>query len=133
MSSGIGFAFLFGLPVLIGQWVGVIALAKAGRNGAWWCMLTGTVLTTLGSIASILSLWFMIGGRGGSGSGGMDTVMVIMMVVSGAAGLGSLLFAIGFAMHGMRAKSMVQRIEELESVLAAQGEQLSRQHPGSGV
>ncbi|MFC7337273.1 hypothetical protein ACFQY0_08810 [Haloferula chungangensis] len=123
-----GFGFLFALPVLIAQWVGVVALAKGGRNPAWWCMAAGTALTTIGSVLSLLIMVMMITNL--SEVGGMTSIISIYQIVAGFSGLGSLVFVIGFAMHGIRSKKILDRVEELESLIAAQGEQLNRQNPG---
>lgn len=127
---GFGMLFLFGLPVLVAQWVGVIALGKVSRNVAWWCMLAGAIAATLGSFGSVFATYlvsyFM-------GSGGTNYYMTGVWVVSGISGLGSLLFMIGFAIHGLKSKSLVDRILELETVLTAQGEQLARQQSGSAT
>ena len=129
MSSmfGAGFGFLLALPVLIVQWVGVIALGKCGRTGAWWTMLVGTVLSTLGAILSAVFVFVLIRRLAGSGS---DQIVIYMAVIGGVSGLGSLLFTVGFAMHGLSSRRMKERVEELESVLAAQSEQLDRQNLG---
>lgn len=130
MSSmfGVGFGFLFALPVLIAQWIGVIALAKSGRSGAWWCMAVGTSLTTVGSVLSLVFLALMMRGISGSG-GGIQQLAIYGGVVGGVSGLGSLVFVIGFAMHGVRSKKIEGRVEELESLITAQGEQLNRHNP----
>jgi len=126
MSStfGAGFGFLFALPVLIAQWIGVIGLAKGGRTPAWWCMMVGTVLSTLGSILSLIIMGLLVGNA--LRSGGMESMLYFFMAIGGVSGLGSLLFAVGFAIHGLTARKLRARVEELESVLTAQGEQLSR-------
>ncbi len=130
MSSifGAGFGFLLMLPVLIAQWIGVIALGRSGRHPAWWCMMLGTALTTIGAVLSILAMVIMF--TGSSQFGGMNSLGVSFLIVSGISGLGSLVFAVGFAMHGLRSKRVEHRVEELESLIAAQGEQLNRQSPG---
>jgi hypothetical protein len=126
MSSifGGGIGFLLVLPVLIAQWIGVIALGKSGRHPAWWCMMVGTVLTTISAVLSVLAMVIVVTGTGGYGFG------VSFLIVSGLWGLGSLVFAVGFAMHGLRSNRVMHRVEELESLIAAQGEQLNRQNPG---
>ena len=127
---GAGMGTLFALLISIAQWVGVIGLSKSGRNGAWWCMAIGTGLTTIGSLLSALAtvLLFRDLGR----LGGVEGYGAVMSIVAGGSGLGTLLFVIGFAMHGLRTKSVLQRVGELEGVIAAQGEQLDRQHSVKG-
>ena len=124
MSSifGASIGILMALPVLIAQWLGVIGLAKSGRNGAWWCMAVGTVIGTVGVVLRVVFQFWIL-----RGSGGIDNITAFATVMSGFVGLGGLLFFVGFGIHGMMSKKMHQRVEEMESVLAAQGEQLGRQ------
>ena len=123
-----GFGSLLALPVLVAYWVGVISLGKSGRNVAWWCMMIGMALSTLGMLGSLVSMGIMFSGfRTGGGVGSTDSRMVLMMVISGIGGIGSLLFAIGFAMYGLKSRRASERTEELERVLEAQQEQISRQ------
>lgn len=122
-TSFMGFGMLFlSLPILIGQWVGIMGLGRANRNGAWWCMFSGIGATTLGLIGSgILTGLLMSGLQTFSGTG-----MEYYLIPSGLSGLGSLLFAAGFAIHGQQASKVHQRNSELETIVAAQGEEISR-------
>jgi len=121
--SFMGFGmFLFTLPVLIAQWVGILGLGKANRNGAWWCMMSGIGCSTLGTVGSILFMLLMMGGIMGGMAGGMVSVIAS----GGLTGLGSLLFAIGFAIHGLQASRAQNRIGELEAIATAQSEELHR-------
>lgn len=122
-GAGIGFFLVF--PILIAQWFGVVGLAKNGRNGAWWCMAVGTGLTTIGSILTPIVYFALM-----RNSGGFEKIGIYLAIAGGVSGLGSLIFVVGFAIHGMKSRRMYARVEELESVLAAQGEQLSRQDSG---
>lgn len=114
--------FLFALPILVGQWVGILGLGKANRNGAWWCMMSGIGCSTLGAIGSTIFMVLMMTGI----SSGISVGTVSMIASSGLSGLGSLLFAIGFAIHGLHASRAQQRIGELEAIATAQGEELNR-------
>ncbi len=122
-----GFGSLLALPVLVAYWVGVISLGKSGRNGAWWCMMIGTVLTTLGLFASVASMVMMYLTGFGSISGLGDYYVIVIVAASSLSGLGSLLFGIGFAIHGLKHRRVYERAEELENVIAAQSEQRARE------
>lgn len=113
---------IFTLPVLISQWVGILGLGKARRNGAWWCMMSGVCGTTLGTL-SYGVLILMLAKFSLSSS---PTLMYYYFIPTGLSGLGSLLFAIGFAIHGQQASKTDQRITELETIAKAQGEELNR-------
>lgn len=52
--------------------------------------------------------------------------MLPIAAISGFSGLGSLLFYIGFAIHGMQASNGQKRISELEAIANAQDEELQR-------
>lgn len=127
---------LIWIPVFVALWVGVIGLAKAGRGGAWWAMLSGLVLFTLGLVVVVVGsvllsrvITGMSGGPPSTSSFEWMQVVVIASVVS--IGFGFLLFSIGFAMHGFRARRLRERIDELEMVVEAQNEQLSRSAGGA--
>jgi len=119
--------FFLALPILIAQWLGVIGLAKSGRNGAWWCMAVGTGLTTIGSILTPIVYFSLM-----RNSGGFEKMAIYLSIAGGFSGLGSLVFVVGFAIFGMKSRRVHERVEELESVLAAQSEQLSRQDSARG-
>ena len=128
-GSMFGIGFLLSLPVLIAQWVGVIAIGKSGRNGAWWCMMLGTALSSLGILASVLALIMAASNFGSPGAvaSSLEVITMAILGISVLAGFGSLLFGIGFAMHGLQHRRAKERAEELESVIAAQSEHLERQ------
>ncbi|GAA5481565.1 hypothetical protein [Haloferula sargassicola] len=125
------FGSLASLPVLIAYWVGVVAWAKAGRTPGWWCMLIGVMLSTLGMVLAVVSMFlvFPIMAPGPSAPSSFSHLAVWMTVTGGFSGLGSLLFAIGFAIHAFRARRVGDRVTDLETIIAAQNEQLSRQVP----
>ena len=124
-SNFMGFAgLLFTLPILIGQWVGILGLGKGDRNMAWWFMMIGICCTTLGGIGTWLYMGLMLTNGSFLRSSGF---MGVFMAASALTGLGSLLFTVGFAIHGQQASKTQQRIAELEAIAAAQGEELNRQ------
>jgi hypothetical protein len=123
LNSFMGFGMIFlTIPVLVGQWVGILGLGKVQRDSAWWWMMCGIGSTTLGSLGSAVYMGLMISGTIGFMGGGTYA----MVAAGGLSGLGSLLFTIGFALHGMHAARRFQRISELEAIAAAQGEELNR-------
>jgi hypothetical protein len=119
--------FLIALPILIAQWVGIIGLGKVSRNNAWWCMMSGIACSTLGVIGSTLFMILSIAGMSLESLGGFSAATFSLIAMSSLSGLGSLLFAIGFALHGLQASRAQARIGELEAIAAAQGEELNRQ------
>ncbi|OYV06720.1 MAG: hypothetical protein CFE26_04755 [Verrucomicrobiales bacterium VVV1] len=50
--------------------------------------------------------------------------MLVLVSMLGLFTLGSLLFASGFAMHGLRRKAAREREQQLETIAAAMGEEL---------
>ncbi len=125
-SSFLGFgALLFTLPILVGQWIGILGLGKSDRGPAWRLMLAGACLSTLGTIGSVLFVAVMMFGLS-STPGTLSSGVFSILISGGFSGLGSLLFAIGFAIHGQQASKTRQRVTELEAIAAAQGEELNR-------
>ena len=116
---------LFALPILIAQWFGVLGLGKVRRNAAWRFMVTGICCSALGGLTSAITtgLWFF---AVTSASDPLSRGFFLIYAANGISGLGSLLFAIGFALHGLQAARTNQRISELEAIAAAQGEELNR-------
>jgi hypothetical protein len=116
MSSSF-FGLLQVLPAFVtltAQWVGVIAM-RDERTGAWWTMMVGTAMTTLGALFSIVSMAVMFAG---------SSSIVMLTSVVGFHTLGALVFASGFAMHGLRRKASREREQQLEAVTAAMSEEL---------
>lgn len=111
------FGLLQILPALVtlgAQWVGVIAMRDA-RHGAWWVMMIGTAMSTLGGMLSIASMLMMF--RSSS------SIVMISSVV-GFHTLGGLVFASGFAIHGLRRKAAREREQQLEAITSAMSEEL---------
>lgn len=136
MKSGL-LGIVIWLPVLVGLWVGVVGLGKAGRGVAWWMMLGGMSSVSLGLIVTVIGSFLLfqnvsarMAGPGGGSSPGVDSTTYIMMGGVGALGIGVLLFAIGFALHGFQARRSRERISDLEMLIEAQNEQLARAEGG---
>ncbi|MBX3741824.1 MAG: hypothetical protein KF712_12580 [Akkermansiaceae bacterium] len=107
------------IPLLTLQWIGVMALRKTERTGAWWCMLAGTVSYTL-SMAFHLTIYIW------QGLWGHEMLMMVYHTTSYVRSGSALLFMIGFAIHAVRLSRMRGRIEELEMMNLAQATELER-------
>jgi hypothetical protein len=114
---------LVSLPALVAHWIGILGLRHGGRNGPWWSMATGVVLTTLGMMTSLGSNFFIHGSPGAWTS-------LVLYFQSAATAFGSLLFAIGFAVHGLRAARAASRLRELEQLAAAMSEEIHQLRQG---
>jgi MFS family permease len=112
--------YLITLPVLVAEWIGILGLRHVGKNGAWWSMAAGVALSTLGVVMSIAGA-FLLSYGGGGGSG-----FPVIIAMSAIPALGSLLFAIGFAMHGLKATRAASRLQELEQLTAAMSEEINQ-------
>src|SRR5690606_18435707 len=97
-----GFGFFIIIPLLIAQWVGIIGIGKWQRNKPWWTMTVGTGLATLSTILMVGFIIYSSGWLSGlTGSHRFGGSVMMFMFASGALStLGSLLFAVGFAVHG---------------------------------
>jgi len=111
------------IVALVGQWIGVMAM-RDERNGAWWTMMIGTAMSTLGALGTVASMVLMFAGMGSSGASGMSSTMIVFAAVAGMHTLGGLVFASGFAMHGLRRKAARERELQLEAMTAAMSEEL---------
>ena len=125
---GYGFSYLMlgfivTLPLLIAQWVGILGLRHAGRAGDWWTMAVGIGCSTFGVIASVGGLFFMDSFSSGSGPS-FSSIMLI--AGSGLPALGSILFGIGFALHGLRAARIANRVQDLEQLTSAMSEEITQ-------
>jgi hypothetical protein len=107
------------LPVLVAQWVGILGLRHVGRSGAWWSMAAGVALSTLGFVTYFAGAFFFSRGSGGG-------TEYLVLIASAIPALGSLLFAIGFAMHGLKASRSASRMQELEQLTAAMSEEINQ-------
>lgn len=124
---GYGFSYLMlgfivTLPLLIAQWVGILGLRHAGRTGDWWTMAVGVGCSTFGVIASV-GLFFMNSFSSGSGA---SFSSIVLIAGSGLPALGSILFGIGFALHGLRAARIANRVQELEQLTSAMSDEINQ-------
>lgn len=127
MGYGVSYfmvGFIVTLPMLIAQWVGILGLRHAGRTGDWWTMAVGIGCSTVGVIASVGGMFFMNSFSSGSGRPGFSSIMLI--AGSGLPALGSILFGIGFALHGLRAARIANRVQELEQLASAMSEEINQ-------
>ncbi len=117
-------AVLPAIVTLVAQWIGMISMRNE-RNGAWWTMMIGTAMSTLGYLATIVSVALAFTGVSTSrGYGFYSSANVVIIAVAGLITLGGLVFASGFAMHGLRRKAAREREQQLEAVTAAMSEEL---------
>jgi hypothetical protein len=90
-------------------------------------MTTGTAIQTLGTvgIAAVMILMFTaIGSGGGTSPDSFVNYGMVMMFTGLAAGGGGLLFAVGFAIHGLTRRAAGEREQQLEAMTAAMAEEL---------
>lgn len=93
------------LAVSVGIWAGLVCLGRGRRDLPWWLMVGGALLFTSSCLARFV----------------MFSALVSML-----SPFGILLFATGFALHGMTISRLRERVAELEQVTAAMNEELSR-------
>ncbi len=118
------FSLVIIIPVLIAQWIGIIGIGKWQRGGPWWVMAAGTGLSTL-SLLLMVGLMVMAMGVT-SGTSRFAEPLMFVLGMGGLSTLGSLIFSIGFAVHGLRNARIRDRVTELEALSAAQAQELSR-------
>jgi len=112
------------IVALAAQWIGVMAM-RDERNGAWWTMMVGTAMSTLGALGAGAAMVLMFSNMSSSsGISGMQSSMIMFAAVAGLQTLGGLVFASGFAMHGLRRKAAREREQQLETITTAMGEEL---------
>lgn len=115
---------LVGLVPLVAQWIGLMAM-RYQRTGAWWTMITGTAIQTLGTLGAVATMILMFTPLGASARGSSFMRYSYVMMFTGlAAGGGSLLFAAGFAIHGLTRRAARERELQLEAMTAAMAEEL---------
>lgn len=120
--------YIVTLPMLIAQWVGIVGLRHAGRTGAWWSMAGGVACGTLGIVVSAAGMFLL--STDGTGVGGPRVSTLMMIAGSGLPALGSILFGIGFALHGLKAARVADRMQELEQLAAAMSEEINQLRRG---
>ena len=113
---------LFSLPVLVAQWIGVLAFRRGPRGVSWMLMLWGVIIGSLTPLYPFISMFFQ--SRMISGAYGMNYWMIYLpsMVALFSSGL----FFIGFALHGLKAARTAERQGELEQLAAAMAEEIDR-------
>ena len=127
-----GAVLLFFLAIMAGLWVGPLGHRKAGRDGAWWTMLAGLVLISIGILVPAIAGWIFMESmtntmaRGGSPGPGTPFLGILTMLSYTLLPLGLVLFSIGFALNGLKAGRIFARMQELEQVSDAMGEEISR-------
>jgi hypothetical protein len=118
---------------MAGLWVGLFGHRKAGRDGAWWTMLAGLILASIGILVPAITGWLFVESmsnrmaRGGSSPVvGTPFLGILTMLSYTFLPLGLVFFSIGFALNGLKAGRIFARMQELEQISAAMGEEISR-------
>jgi hypothetical protein len=115
--------WLIGLfPVIIAEWIGVIALRRGPRGLAWGMMMVGVVVHTFSLFQPLLMAWAASHATRSGSAGSMGWIYLPLIISV----TGNLLFAIGFALHGLKVASASQRQGELEQLAAAMSEEIDR-------
>ncbi|MBK1828952.1 hypothetical protein [Haloferula rosea] len=109
------------LAFLVPAWVGAVALRKARPSSGAKVLFIGCVVSTVGIV---LTLLLVVAGfaMGMNGPGLQIAALVSYLTIP----VGMLVFMVGFALHGLQSARVVDRITELETIAAAQQEQISR-------
>ncbi|MCW1923429.1 hypothetical protein OKA05_12765 [Luteolibacter arcticus] len=110
---------LIGLPVIIAHWVGIMGLRRGRRGVAWVLMVVGM---TINSLMLVLPFLYSLTGFQNLGWTGMAWVYIPYAIST----LGSLLFATGFALHGLGSARATERQGDLEQLVAAMSEEIDR-------
>ena len=125
-ASALSLYSLFGLPILIAQWIGVLGLRRASRGVPWLLVVSGVCINYLMALWPFISVLISFSMHA---SGNLWWIYLPAMVSM----LGGTLFAVGFAMHGLRSARATERQTELEQLVAAMSEDLQRmQERGTG-
>lgn len=109
------------LVVLGAAWTGVAALRKSTKASGSKVMFVGCTLATVGLLLAIV--FGVISMSGSLGSSGFFMVAQILNLLIP---LGFVVFIVGFALHGLQVRGIVERMAELEAIVNAQQEHLSR-------
>lgn len=104
------------------QWMGIVKLAKIGQKNSWLTMLAGAVLHTIS--LPVLLLGFLILSLNPTQD--FDSLMGWFKAVSAGQVLGNILFFTGFLLHCLSISKRQDRVRELESIIAAQAQELDR-------
>jgi fumarate reductase subunit D len=111
------------VPIMIGFWIGVVGMGKAKRDAAWWWMIAGIGLQTA---MALFYLFLQFGMANFFGTVDWINEFADGMGTWAMSNLGSLVFAIGFALMGWKAARRSDRITELELMNLAQATELER-------
>jgi len=109
--------------------VGLRGAARLGKGGPWWTMaIAAGLITVPGLLALLVNVLgvSLVGGLPGSSSA--TQYLAVFLGVSPFAG--AALFAIGFAMHGLKLARTAERIQELEQLTDAMTEEINRLDKG---
>lgn len=117
---------VFLIAVLAGLWVGVLGLRQGGRNGAWWTMMIAISGITLGALGLACMGSIMLGSGPSSGPSPMVLVGIASLLIP----FSSLLFVIGFAIHGLKTARVRERMQELEQLTEAMSQEINRLREG---
>jgi hypothetical protein len=127
------------LALMSGFWIGLVGLWRTRRGASWWLMAVGIAFNTIGPVAYAAGMWMIVesmGARMSSGaplasSFGPSTWISLTMGIGGILmPVGVILFAIGFAIHGLRAARTQERAGELEQLAAAMSAEIDRLKEG---
>ncbi len=125
------------LGVVTGFWIGLAGLWRAQRGAAWWLMAIGVLLNTIGPIVLAVGNYLMMQALSGwtgysstSLSSTLPTIPPEATLLSGAGMIaipvGLISFAIGFALHGMKAARTQERMAEFQQLTQAMDEEITR-------
>ncbi|MGB1130709.1 MAG: hypothetical protein ACPG4K_11715 [Haloferula sp.] len=113
--------FVIPLLFLVPAWVGAVALRKSTSQSGPKVILIGCIVASLGVILSLASLFAV------AGVAGPEQILQVVSIISFVSvPLGILVFMIGFALHGLQIGRVVARTAELETIAAAQQEEIAR-------
>jgi len=111
-----------GIAAFVAQCAGIIGLRRAGKDAAWWTMCAGLFLHIVGTLASYIGIYAI---------GGTAHASQVLTIISASLPLfSSLIFAIGFAIHGSRAARAADRLAELENLATAMSDEINRLRQG---
>ena len=102
---------IFFVPAIFASfWIGVAGLWQIRKSAAWWLMASSVIFSTLLLAAHLVSLFRMPY----FGSATAPEAIAAWNTVTTRLVDASLVFGIGFAMHGLKAAATGRRLKELE-------------------
>ncbi|MBB5351876.1 hypothetical protein HNR46_002115 [Haloferula luteola] len=120
MVYSLFFGMGFNLVPLILWWIGTWIWRRTARDLAYWALWVGVLIVTFADGLNLVVGGMLIDGFGGNDWMGWNPL-------AGLGWLGQLIFSVGFVMRALRSAREMERVKELEMVIQAQSEQLSRQ------